>query len=164
MIPRYRHALIIGAGSGLSAALARRFAGEGLAVSLAARDTTKLTSLVSEIGAAAFRCDAGQRSSIATLFEALDQSPAGAPDVLVYNPSARQRGPLLELDPEAVARAVEITALGAFHAAQEAARRIEGAQRRDLHSARNRLRIELQQGAALTRGGVVDEHVRRAGR
>ncbi|MEL6481946.1 MAG: SDR family NAD(P)-dependent oxidoreductase [Pseudomonadota bacterium] len=124
MIPRYRHALIIGAGSGLSAALARRFAGEGLAVSLAARDTTKLASLVSEIGAAAFRCDAGQRSSIATLFEALDQSPAGAPDVLVYNPSARQRGRLLELDPEAVARAVEITALGAFHAAQEAARRM----------------------------------------
>ncbi|MEL6767437.1 MAG: SDR family NAD(P)-dependent oxidoreductase [Pseudomonadota bacterium] len=124
MTQQYRHALIIGAGSGLSAALARRFAGEGLAVSLAARDAGKLDGLVSEIGATAYRCDAGERASIAALFEALDASAAGAPDVLVYNPSARQRGPLLELDPETVARAVEITALGAFYAAQEAARRM----------------------------------------
>ncbi|MEO0428543.1 MAG: SDR family NAD(P)-dependent oxidoreductase [Pseudomonadota bacterium] len=124
MVPRYRHALIIGAGSGLSAALARRFRQEGLAVSLAARDTAKLEALVAETGATAFSCDAGDRASVAALFEAVDASSAGAADVVVYNPSARVMGPLVELDPEKVAAAVGVTALGAFYAAQEAARRM----------------------------------------
>ncbi|MEM7499053.1 MAG: SDR family NAD(P)-dependent oxidoreductase [Pseudomonadota bacterium] len=124
MIPRYTHALIIGAGGGLSASLARRFRREGLAVSLAARDTAKLDALVADTGAVAHACDAGDHGAVAALFAALDRSAAGAPDVLVYNPSARQRGPLLELDPGRVADAVRITALGAFYAAQEAARRM----------------------------------------
>jgi short-subunit dehydrogenase len=41
-------ALIIGAGSGLSAALARRAAARGMAVGLAARNTDKLAPLLAE--------------------------------------------------------------------------------------------------------------------
>jgi len=52
--PSYRTALIVGAGRGLSASLARLFAGEGLRVALAARDTEKLAPLCAEIGAKAF--------------------------------------------------------------------------------------------------------------
>lgn len=122
MTPTYRHALIIGAGSGLSAALARLFAEKGLEVSLAARDPGKLEALARETGAKAHACDAGDQAGVANLFRTLDRE--GAPDVVVYNPSARVMGPLVELDPAAVEAAVQITALGAFFAAQEAAKRM----------------------------------------
>lgn len=122
MKPSYSRALIIGAGAGLSAALARRFAREGLAVALAARTTEDLEALAAETGASLHACDAADLAQVQGLFAALDAE--GAPDVLVYNPSRRLRGPLVELDPEAVAQAVQVTAVGAFYAAQEAARRM----------------------------------------
>lgn len=123
MTPRYAHALIIGAGAGLSASIARLFHTRGLRISLAARTTEDLAGLARETGAACHACDAADREQVAALFATLDA--AGAPDVVVYNPSLRERGALTELDPARVARAVEVTALGAFHAAQEAARRME---------------------------------------
>ena len=49
---------IVGAGSGYSAALARKCAAEGMQVLLAARDTQKLAGLVKETGATAIACDA----------------------------------------------------------------------------------------------------------
>lgn len=122
MQPSYSRALIIGAGAGLSAALARRFAREGLAVALAARGTGDLEALAAETGASLYACDTADLAQVQGLFAALDAE--GAPDVVVYNPSRRVRGPLLELDPEAVAQAVQVTAVGAFFAAQEAARRM----------------------------------------
>ena len=63
--PTYKSALIVGAGRGLSASLARLFAGEGLRVALAARDTEKLAALCSETGAKAFACDAVQPDQVA---------------------------------------------------------------------------------------------------
>lgn len=125
MTPTFNHALIIGAGNGLSASLARLFRDKGLRVSLAARDTAKLEALASETGAERFACDAGSAEAVAELFAALDGG--GAPDVVVYNPSARVRGPLISLDPAAVERAVQVTALGAFFAAQQAAKRMVAA-------------------------------------
>ncbi|MBY8976615.1 SDR family NAD(P)-dependent oxidoreductase [Rhodobacteraceae bacterium NNCM2] len=122
MTPSYSHALIIGAGSGLSASLARLFDENGLRVALAARNTDKLSDLASETGATVHHCDAGDPASINDLFTELDAS--GAPDVVVYNPSARVRGPVVDLDPVAVRDAVSITALGAFYAAQQAAQRM----------------------------------------
>ncbi|MBK0400450.1 SDR family NAD(P)-dependent oxidoreductase [Limibaculum sp. M0105] len=119
----YGHALIMGAGTGLSASLARAFAGRGMRVSLAARGVDKLGALAAETGARAHGCDAADAGSVAALFEALDRE--GAPDVVVYNPSARVRGPLATLDPAAVAHAVGVTALGAFYVAREAAIRME---------------------------------------
>ena len=56
--PIYTSALIVGAGQGLSASLARLLTHEGLAVALAARHTAKLASLCAETGARAFACDA----------------------------------------------------------------------------------------------------------
>lgn len=122
MTPTYEKALIIGAGAGLSASLARLFSARGLAVALASRDTSDLGALAAETGASVHRCDAAEAGQVAALFAELDG--AGAPDVLVYNPSARVRGPLVELDPEAVRHAVQVTAMGAFYAAQQAARRM----------------------------------------
>lgn len=128
MIPTYRHALIVGAGAGLSASLARLFSSKGLAISLAARSTEKLADLATESGAAVYACDAGEEASVSALFSALDQAASGAPDVVVYNPSARARGPFVELVPEEVERAMRITAFGAFLVAQHAAKRMVPAQ------------------------------------
>ena len=108
MKPTYSKALIIGAGSGLSASLARLFAREGLGVALSARDTGKLSALADETGANLHICDAADYGQVAALFQALDGD--GTPDVVVYNPSARVRGPFVELDPEAVTKAVQVAA------------------------------------------------------
>ena len=116
-------ALIVGAGSGLSAALARALAVDGYGVTLAARNIDKLRGLCDEMKAAAIRCDVGQRAEVDRLFEQLDAGP-GAPNVVIYNPSARVRGPLIELDPNKVAEALTITALGGFLVGQAAARRM----------------------------------------
>ncbi|SFV09733.1 NADP-dependent 3-hydroxy acid dehydrogenase YdfG [Methylobacterium sp. 174MFSha1.1] len=120
----YRTALIVGAGAGISAALARLLAAEGLQVGLAARDAGKLADLAAETGAATFAADAADPQAVAALFAAVE-ARLGAPDVVIYNASARAPGPLASLDPEAVRRAVEVTAYGAFLVAREAARRME---------------------------------------
>ena len=122
MTPHYLHALIIGAGPGLSASLARLFSEKGLRVSLAARSVDKLTELAAETGAGVYACDASDHAQVVNLFEALDKD--GAPDVVVYNPSARVRGPFIEVDPMEVQAALQVTATGAFFAAQEAAKRM----------------------------------------
>src|SRR5215831_12993918 len=119
----FKQALIVGAGSGLSASLARALSREGLTVSLAARSTDDLAALVREAGARAFSCDASQRADVERLFKELDATP-GAPDVVVYNASFRTRGPLAELDPSDVERSLAVTAFGAFLVAQQAVRRM----------------------------------------
>lgn len=113
-------ALIVGAGQGLSASLARQCAASGMDVAIAARDTDKLSGLVDESNAKAYRCDASQPGDVAALFDAVT-GDIGVPNLVVYNPSARARGPITELDPEAVHSALEITAFGAFLVAQKAA-------------------------------------------
>jgi NAD(P)-dependent dehydrogenase (short-subunit alcohol dehydrogenase family) len=117
-------ALIVGAGAGLSASIARAFAGEGMKVTLAARDVAKLESLSEEIGAETFACDASDAHQVETLFASLDTGPDGAPDVVVYNPSYRARGPLVELKPDDVARTLMVTAFGGFLVGQQAVRRM----------------------------------------
>jgi NAD(P)-dependent dehydrogenase (short-subunit alcohol dehydrogenase family) len=120
----YRTALIVGAGAGISAALARQLAAEGVRVGLAARDTDKLAALAGETGAETFAADAADPQAVERLFAQAD-ARIGEPDAVIYNASARVPGPLATLDPEAVRRAVEVTAFGAFLVAQAAARRME---------------------------------------
>jgi NAD(P)-dependent dehydrogenase (short-subunit alcohol dehydrogenase family) len=122
-MPDYRTTLIVGAGSGLSASLARLFGKNGMKVALAARSTEKLSSLAAETGAKVFACDATQRREVEKLFTDIDAS-LGAPDVVVYNASFRTRGPLTELDPAEVEKAIAVSAFGGFLVAQQAARRM----------------------------------------
>ncbi len=119
----YRSALIVGTGPGLSSSLARLFVRNGLAVAVAARRTDKLADLCAETGARALACDATDPAAVASLFAAVE-ARQGAPDVVVYNASARVRGPVVDLDPEEVRRAIEVGAFGAFLVAQQAARRM----------------------------------------
>ena len=118
-------ALIIGAGEGLSAALARLFAREGMRIALAARKTEKLSSLIAETKARAYACDASQRGDVDALFASVTNDLA-APDVVVYNPSYRTRGPLVELDPVDVEKALMVSCYGGFLVGQHAARQMLG--------------------------------------
>ena len=119
----YERALIVGAGQGLSASLARLFAREGLRVALASRGPDKLAALCRETGARAFACDAVDAGEVQRLFHDVEQA-IGEPDVVVYNASGRVRGPIAGLDPAEVERAIAVTAFGGFLVAQQAARRM----------------------------------------
>ena len=124
----YERALIVGAGPGLSAALARSFSREGLRVALASRQPGKLAQLCAETGAQAYACDATRGEEVDRLFAQVDQA-LGEPDVVVYNASGRVRGPITELDAAEVERALAVSAYGAFLVAQQAARRMLPRQR-----------------------------------
>lgn len=116
-------AIIIGAGPGLSASLARKLAARGHRLVLAARTPKDLADLARETEAVTVACDAKEEEDMARVFEVADA--IGEPlEVAIYNPSARQRGAITDLDPEAVRNAILTTAFGAFLMAQQAARRM----------------------------------------
>lgn len=119
----YRTALIVGAGPGVSASVARRLAQAGLKVGLAARNTDKLADLARETGAETFAVDAADPDGVRRLFEDAD-ARLGEPDLVLYNASARVRGRIAELDPLQVKQALEVTAFGGFLVVQQAARRM----------------------------------------
>jgi NAD(P)-dependent dehydrogenase (short-subunit alcohol dehydrogenase family) len=120
---KFERALIVGAGQGLSASLARLLSREGMRVALASRNPDKLAALCAETGARAFPCDAVQAGQVRQLFADVDQA-IGEPDVVVYNASGRLRGPFVDLDPAEVERALAVSAFGGFLVAQQAARRM----------------------------------------
>ncbi|MCP4315339.1 MAG: SDR family NAD(P)-dependent oxidoreductase [Hyphomicrobiales bacterium] len=109
-------ALIVGVGDRLSASLARLLHKESYQLVLAARNIEKIGALADETRAAAIACDASNPRDVDTLFSSL----SGTLRVAVYNPSARQRGPIVELDQAAVKQAIEVTAYGAFLVGQAA--------------------------------------------
>jgi NAD(P)-dependent dehydrogenase (short-subunit alcohol dehydrogenase family) len=119
----YRGALIVGAGPGISASLARGLAALGVKIALAARNVQKLGALVQGTGAQAFSADASDPQSVARLFDQVTDR-ISVPEIVVYNAGARAHGPLTELDPAAVQRAVAITAFGGFLVTQQAAKRM----------------------------------------
>src|SRR5688500_5771413 len=109
-------ALIVGAGSGLSGSLERQCAAAGMQVALATRNTEKLKSFT---GARLYACDASDPAQVDKLFAGIE-----TPELVVYNPSYRVRGPFTTLDPEEVRRTLMVTAFGAFLVAQAAAKRM----------------------------------------
>ena len=114
-----KHALIVGAGEGFSASLARLLHREGYRLALAARNPAKLAALAAETGATTHACDVTSRAAVEALFAAVPES-----DVVVANPSYRIRGPFAELDPDEVQKTLQVTAFGAFLVAQQAAKRM----------------------------------------
>ena len=116
-------ALIVGAGSGLSASLARLFSKNDMKVALASRNIEKLDLLVNEINAETIICNASDIKSVASLFKSTDKL-FGVPNIVVYNPSIRIRGSITDLDPGDTHKAINTTCFGAFLVAQQAARRM----------------------------------------
>src|SRR5580698_7237854 len=122
-IPKYKTALIVGAGEGLSASLARLFAREGIRIALAARGIEKLGALCSETGAKAFACNATEPDDVERLFGMVERE-IGVPDLVVYNASGRARGAFVDLVPAEVANAIAVSAFGGFLVAQQAVNRM----------------------------------------
>jgi NAD(P)-dependent dehydrogenase (short-subunit alcohol dehydrogenase family) len=116
-------ALIVGTGSGLSASLARLFARKGLQVAMASRNPDRLAKLAEETAGTTFACEATEPEEVAALFDVVT-SIQGVPDIVVYNASGRARGPVTELDPEAVRQAIMVSGYGGFLVAQQAARQM----------------------------------------
>jgi NAD(P)-dependent dehydrogenase (short-subunit alcohol dehydrogenase family) len=121
--PKYKIALIVGVGEGLSASLARLFSRQGIRVALAARQIEKLGALCTETGAKAFACNATDADEVERLFGLVERE-IGTPDLVVYNASARARGPVVDLVPAEVANAIAVSAFGGFLVAQQAVRRM----------------------------------------
>jgi NAD(P)-dependent dehydrogenase (short-subunit alcohol dehydrogenase family) len=77
LINGFETALIVGAGDGLSASIARKLSAAVVKVALAARDRGKLAALCAKTGAEAFACDATQADEVARLFEAVEKRVGG---------------------------------------------------------------------------------------
>ncbi len=115
--------LIVGAGSGLSASLARAFNSKGMKIVLAARNIDKLDSLKKEIDALVFKCDSTENNSVQNLFLQTD-SIIGTPEIVIYNPSLRIVKPFIEYDPDEMLQSIKVNSYGAFLVAHESVKRM----------------------------------------
>lgn len=120
---KQKTALIVGAGNGVSASLARLFNREGYKVGLVSRNPDNLAALCQEINSHSFQCDCSISEQVDSLFDEVDDL-LGTPDVVVYNPSFRTRGALVDLVPADVEKALAITAYGGFLVGQQSAKRM----------------------------------------
>ncbi|RFA14069.1 dehydrogenase [Subtercola boreus] len=113
---------IVGAGPGLGAAVARRFARDGFAIALISRDQSKLDALATELEAAGAtaRGYAADVREPAQLEDALARAAAelGPITALQYSPlpSRNYLKPVLDLTPELALEALQFSALGLIHA------------------------------------------------
>ena len=123
-------AVIIGVGAyrGLGAAVARRFAAEGMHVVLAGRTGERLRERAEEIEAAggtASICptDVRTEEAVRALFD-FAARPDGPPRVVVFNPGANVRVSLTETETWLFEHLWRVATFGAFLVAREAAARM----------------------------------------
>ena len=123
-MPSNKHAIVIGVGPGLGAALVQKCLREGMKVSAGARDRDRLRKLLDERGlqdVPALRCDVTDAASVQGAFDDAI-ADAGAPDLVVFNAGGYARGGILELSPGQLEAAWRVGCLGGFHVGQAAAK------------------------------------------
>ncbi len=123
-MPSSQHAIVIGVGPGLGAALVEKCAREGMKVSAGARDRDRLRTLLDGRGlkdVPALRCDVTDAASVADLFADAVKAE-GAPDLVIFNASGYARGSILELTPGQLEAAWRVGCLGGFQVGQAAAK------------------------------------------
>mgnify|MGYP006169551319 FL=1 len=107
---------IIGASSGIGAAVAQAYAKRGAQVIVSARSEAPLRQLAQSIGAQPVACDVGDRASLEA---AADAIAAGGPlDRIVHLAALYDPGLIAELDPVKAAQLVQVNLMGTFHVAQ----------------------------------------------
>ena len=103
--------LITGVGPGTGAALVRRFVEGGYTVAMLARDPDRLAGLEAEVdGAHAHVCDVSNADALAQTFDAV-VSQYGAPEIVVHNAVAAERGSYMDIDPRRLQKAFEVNTL-----------------------------------------------------
>lgn len=115
-------AVVVGAGPGLGAAVARRFAREGYAVGLMARTPGTVEGVLRDVERAggkgeAVAADATDAAAVQRAFTHL-REVLGDPGVLVYNAGSFHMAGVLELDPRTLEADWRVLCLGALHCAQ----------------------------------------------
>ena len=120
--------VVIGAGDGLGASVARAFAREGLAavVTRRPRHLESLQALAEAIRAEggearAFGLDARREADMAALFDEVERT-VGPIEVLVFNIGANVRFPVVETTAQVYTKVWEMAAFAGFLAGREAAR------------------------------------------
>ena len=119
-------AIVVGAGPGLGAALARRFARAEMNVVMAARSIARIEALASEFSGIVHRtvalaCDATREDDVRRLFAQVAQE-FGAPRLVVYNAGGFVRKGILDTTAEEFERCWRAGCLGGFLVGREAAR------------------------------------------
>lgn len=114
-------AVVIGAGPGLGAGVARRFAREGFALVLVARSQDTLDATAAELRAAGatvetVTADAGDPAAFRAAMTALAER--SAPGVVVYNVGLVVSDGLLSSDDDHLVHALTVDVVGALAAAQ----------------------------------------------
>lgn len=125
MMERQETALIVGAGPGLGAALARRFACAGMMVAIAARNSSRLQALARDIGTGVhgFECDATDEAAVVQLFDRVTNE-CGTPFLTVFNAGAFVHKGLLETGADEFEHCWRIACFGGFLVGREAVRRL----------------------------------------
>ncbi len=120
--------VVIGAGDGLGASVARAFAGEGLAVVVTRRPRhleplqTLAESIRAEGGEAhAFGLDARNEADTVAFFDEVERT-IGPIEVLVFNIGANVRFPVVETTAQVYSKVWEMAAFAGFLAGREASR------------------------------------------
>ena len=121
-------ALVIGAGDGNGAAIARRFAREGYVACVVRRSAEKLAPLVQTIEAEggrahAFGSDARKEEEVVALIEQIERD-IGAIEVLVFNVGANVPSSILDETARKYFKIWEMACLAGFLNAREAAKRM----------------------------------------
>jgi NAD(P)-dependent dehydrogenase (short-subunit alcohol dehydrogenase family) len=113
--------LVAGAGPGLGKAVAKRFAREGYAVALAARNRERLAALAADINASAFPADLTAESEVANLFKDVE-TRVGPIEAVAFVAATRVQGPFAELAAADFENVWRQSCLSGFLVGREAAR------------------------------------------
>jgi len=116
-----KNVLVIGGSRGIGAAIVRRFAHDGAKVAFSyAGSADAAAALAAETGAEAIRSNAAERDAVIELVR-----DRGKLDVLVVNAGTFVPGGALDIEPDAIDAMIDINVRAPYHAAVEAARRME---------------------------------------
>jgi NAD(P)-dependent dehydrogenase (short-subunit alcohol dehydrogenase family) len=112
--------LITGVGPGTGAALVRRFVEGGYEVAMLARNRERLDALSAELNTAhPYECDVSDDSALSETYARV-QSDLGAPQVIVHNAVAAERGTYMEISPQRLQKAFEVNTLALLQLARMA--------------------------------------------
>src|SRR5579871_239028 len=124
-----RHAIVTGASRGIGYAIARGLAQRGASVVITGRKADTLAAAAEQLCAGGGKvdpvvCHQGDAAAITGLFEQLDRKGFSA-DIVVVNAATNPvMGPLLQTEPAAWQKILDVNLTGSLLMAQQAARRM----------------------------------------